>query len=270
MASSFSLRVARSARPRRALRAAVLLALAVGAAPFAAKKAPKKKAARKASAPAGKGFGAAPKPSAALPGGDLKASNFDKGVEAAVRERCKVIQRSPSQPQPWLELGALLTKAKEFGEAESVFRAGAALCPGHEMLSAAALTLGGDSQAYCRGERPAAAASAFGDDAFDAFEAPAAEMCAYDQADRAVDWSASKAELASRGAVFRSRGPLLEPKDCAWVIEQVEAQAALSGWTTGRHVEAPTTDIPVSQVVAIREWFDGVLHGTLFPMLAAR
>merc|ERR1712070_911041 len=37
-----------------------------------------------------------------------------------------------------------------------------------------------------------------------------------------------------------------------------------------RHVQAPTTDIPVSQVPAIREWFDGVLRDLLFPMLTAR
>ena len=35
-------------------------------------------------------------------------------------------------------------------------------------------------------------------------------------------------------------------------------------------MQAPTTDVPVSQVTAIRSWFDGVLREKLFPMLAAR
>ena len=55
-----------------------------------------------------------------------------------------------------------------------------------------------------------------------------------------------------------------------WVIEQVEAHCAEAGWSTARHVQAPTTDVPVSQVAAIRGWFDEVLREKLFPMLAAR
>merc|ERR1719316_1157800 len=85
-----------------------------------------------------------------------------------------------------------------------------------------------------------------------------------------MDWKDAAADARERGVVFRSRGPLLDPADCAWVIREVEAQAAVSGWTTDRHVQAPTTDIPVSQVPAIREWFDEALRSTLFPMLTAR
>ena len=89
-----------------------------------------------------------------------------------------------------------------------------------------------------------------------------------------------------RGAVHISNRPLLDPDDCKWLIRQVEAQckASLShtpqmsqphtpqispdvspplflkqangGWSTQRHVQAPTTDIPISQVPAVREWFD--------------
>ena len=120
---------------------------------------------------------------------------------------------APTVGQTWLELGAILTKAYEYGEAELVFRAGAALCPGHEMLSAAALTLGGDSEAYCRDTaRPPAPPSAFGDEDFSAFAAPPSEMAAADQADRAVDWRGSAAASAARGVVFRSKGPLLKPR----------------------------------------------------------
>ena len=50
----------------------------------------------------------------------------------------------------------------------------------------------------------------------------------------------------------------------------MEAHCAEAGWSTARHVQAPTTDVPVSQVSAIRSWFDGVLREKLFPMLAAR
>ena len=166
-----------------------------------------------------------------------------------------------------------VVKGNEYAEAENVFRAGASKVPDNEYLSAAALTLGGDSKQYCRSGFTAQTpppAAAVDDSNFEGYEAPRSEMATYDQADRAVDWSGSAKPLASRGAVFRSKTPLIDPKDCAWVIEQVEAQAAVSGWTKDRHVQAPTTDIPVSAVPAIRDWFDGVLTSILFPMLAAR
>jgi len=95
-------------------------------------------------------------------------------------------------------------------------------------------------------------------------------MAAWDQADRAAAWHKGLDSLMPRGVVHKSKAPLLPPDDCAWVIREVEARAAEVGWTTTRHVQAPTTDIPVSQVPAIREWFDEQLRDTLYPMLAAR
>ena len=63
------------------------------------------------------------------------------------------------------------------------------------------------------------------------------------QADRAVEWAA---RAKGAGVVHRSSAPLLSVEDCAWAIEATEAHAAANGgWTTGRHVEAPTTDVPV-------------------------
>jgi len=234
-----------------------------------ARKATKPKAKKpKAASGASRGFGApAATASTKLP------SLGDAGLDAAIGARCDALKKSPKKAQIWLELGSLLVKAKEYSEAERVFRAGAAAVPSDEYLSAAALTLGGDSANYCRGGSASAvpaAAAAVDDSNFEGYEAPSDEMLTYDQADRAVDWRESSGPLAARGAVFRSKAPLLDPTDCAWVIEQVEAQAAVSGWTKDRHVQAPTTDIPVSAVPAIREWFDEQLTGTLFPFLAAR
>lgn len=238
--------------------------------PALAKKAAKAKSGRKAAAKssAPRGFGAA-----TVPAGKKLPSMGNDSLDAAIGARCDVLKRAPKNAQAWLELGSLLCKAKEYSEAEKVFRAGAAAVPDDEYLSAAALTLGGDSANYCRegSESKVAPPSAAVDDSnFEGYEAPDSEMLTYDQADRAVDWKEGKQSLGMRGAVFRSKTPLLDPKDCAWVIEQVEAQAAISGWTKDRHVQAPTTDIPVSSVPAIRDWFDEQLTTTLFPMLAAR
>ncbi len=131
------------------------------------------------------------------------------------------------------------------------------------MLSAAALTFGGDSSAYINTDPPArdpkrrvsadSVPDTLADAAFESFAAPPDTLRVYDQADRAVDFSdaAMLADCARRGVVHKSREPLIDPADCAWVIKEVEAQAARDGgWSTARHVQAPTTDIPVSQVRA--------------------
>lgn len=198
----------------------------------------------------------------------------DAALDAAISQRCDALRKAKfNKPQLWLELGSLLVKANEYAEAELVFRAGAAKVPNSEMLSAAALSLGGDSAAYCRTATPddeSPLLRATDDSSFEGFEAPPNEILSYDQADRNVLWNDGKDSLLARGAVFKSRGPLLDPADCAWVIEQVEAQAAITGWTTDRHVQAPTTDIPVSSVPAIREWFDESLRTRLFPMVHSR
>ena len=209
-----------------------------------AKKAGAKGGKKKAAVSPSKGFGgggfgsskAKGKMAIALP------SVGDAALDSAISARCETILKSPT-PQVWLELGSLLVKGGQYAEAERVFRVGAARFPGVDMLSAAALTLGGDSMAYCRKGAASPvepAARAVDDDAFDGFEAPPAEMATYDQADRCIDWSGAAADIATRGAVFKSREPLLDPSDCAWVVEQVVVarfeRPAASGWrTAARH-----------------------------------
>lgn len=199
-------------------------------------------------------------------------------MQQAVDQRCRALKQDPDKPQLWLELGSLLVKQSEYAEAKDVFRMGAARHPTNEMLSAAALTFGGDSDAYWRAEPPARAPpfaaapeAPLGDGAFTSYEAPESLLSAPDQSDRALDWAQSAHDTRERGAVHISNRPLLDPDDCKWLIRQVEAQCeANGGWSTQRHVQAPTTDIPISQVPAVREWFDHQLEHTLFPMLVAR
>ena len=250
----------------------LLLLLLPPASPLAAKASKRKgggkvKLKPKAPAVAARGFGAPGTAGPPLPGVG------DAALDAAIQQRCDALKKSKKNAKLWLELGSLLVKADEYAEAERVFRAGAALLPGDEMLSAAALTLGGDSAAYCRsGAAPANAPPqhATDDSSFDGFEAHPDEILTPDQADRNILWRAGGSGLAERGAVFKSRVPLLDPADCAWVIDQVEAQAAKTGWTRDRHVQAPTTDMPVSAVPAIRDWFDDALSSRLFPMVQSR
>ena len=204
-----------------------------------AKAKPKKaKAKKKPAASSGGGFGAvAPK---AAKASVLQPPQWKQAVQA----KGAMLVAKPGDPQLWLEMGALLVKGREYAEAERVFRLGAITHPDFEYLSAAALTMGGDSEAYWHGQavplKPGPRVDAA---AFDSFDAPTEVLDTWDQADRAVEWAA---RAKGAGVVHRSSAPLLSVEDCAWAIEATEAHAAANGgWTTGRHVEAPTTDVPV-------------------------
>ena len=189
-----------------------------------------------------KGFGADDK-SAVVPFLGISQQQYDRAVAAKVT----ATTQNPEDAQSWLELGALMVKGREYGDAERIFRAGAARVPAHEMLSAAALTLGGDSAAYHTAEPPARLPPPareeippeLCDSAFEAYEAPWAVMESWDQCDRAANWP-DRDTLGRRGCVFKSKGPLIDPADCAWLIREVEDYAAKNGgWSTARHVQVP-------------------------------
>jgi hypothetical protein len=244
----------------------VVVALLIGSSSAAALAKAKVKAAKKPKRAASSGGGFGAKTAAAA---KSSKSAQESAVEKAIAAKAQALRVAPDLPGSWLELGALMAQTKEYAEAERIFRAGAARLPGHEMLSAAALSFGGDSGAYYHGDAAAPDGLPYTGPDFEAYTPPVEIMHAWDQADRSVDWT--RAAVEERGAVFASNGPLLPPDECRSAIEATEAHAAANGvWTTDRHVQAPTTDVPVSRVPALRPWFDKKLEETLFPMLAAR
>ena len=250
----------------RQLGLALLLAVLIGSSSAAALAKAKVKAAKKPKRAASSGGGFGAKTGAAA---KSSKSAQESAVEKAIAAKAQALRVAPDLPGSWLELGALMAQTKEYAEAERIFRAGAARLPGHEMLSAAALSFGGDSGAYYHGDAAAPDGLPYTGPDFEAYTPPVEIMHAWDQADRSVDWT--RAAVEERGAVFASNGPLLPPDECRSAIEATEAHAAANGgWTTDRHVQAPTTDVPVSRVPALRPWFDKKLEETLFPMLAAR
>lgn len=271
----------------------LLLPLLLGHADALARAKPPRKQTAKSVGSGGGGFGGSAKATKSAGGGfagDAAAALDLSGCMAAplasaLSAKLNGLRATPDNPQAWLEVGAVLVKAREYAEAERVFRMGAATCPGHEMLQAAALTLGGDSEAYWHGEpigfnavqngrvdaqaaaaaaAPASAtsesmfeASATSESMFEAYEPLPSVLQIWDQADRALDWS----KAGGRGSVFRSRAPLIPARECAEAIRLAEAHSERrGGWSTARHVQAPTTDVPVSEVPELREWFDEKLE----------
>ncbi len=58
---------------------------------------------------------------------------------------------------------------------------------------------------------------------------------------------------------------MLDAAECRRVIESSEAHAAQQGWSTGRHVAYPTTDLAVGTVGALRGWLPQVIAARLLP-----
>ena len=139
-------------------------------------KSKKPKAKKKPAASSGGGFGAvAPK---AVPASVLQPPQWKQALQA----KGAMLVATPEEPQLWLEMGALLVKGREYAEAERVFRLGAITHPDFEYLSAAALTLGGDSEAYWHGEaEPLSPGPRVDAAAFDSFDAPAEMLDRWDQ-----------------------------------------------------------------------------------------
>jgi hypothetical protein len=119
----------------------LLVSLLPPACPAFAKKAPRGKAKRSASK-GGQGFGGSRSALAPLP------PELDPQLAAALAARRSALHGGTDAAKTWMETGALLVKAAEYGEAARVFREGAARHHSHEMLQAAALTFNGDSAMY--------------------------------------------------------------------------------------------------------------------------
>jgi len=219
-----------------------------------AKKA-KKKATTKKTTSAGGGFGVATK--------TKQETVFEKALAAKTKE----VQSTPSNPQSWLELGSVLVKLGDYAEAEQVFQLGnQATKASHEYLNGAHLALSGHSQHYYHFEKDEDTTSepsttSITDD-FDVYEInqPIEDF-------RTVEWTSRK----HTPYIHVSQTPLIPPDECAKAIQIAEDYAnANGGWTSSRHTEAATTDIPIKDIPNLLEWFNDKLQHYLFPMLASR
>jgi len=70
--------------------------------------------------------------------------------------------------------------------------------------------------------------------------------------------------------VNHSEEPLFTEAETRAVVDECEARAAtMGGWTTARHANYPTTDVPLQELPKALEWFrERALPETLYPFLA--
>jgi len=83
-------------------------------------------------------------------------------------------------------------------------------------------------------------------------------------------WSAGRITMQMGPLVAHSVAPLVDSKECESVMQECEARArALGGWTTQRHENYPTTDVPVGKLPMTKQWLvERLLPDIAYPFLA--
>lgn len=174
------------------------------------------------------------------------ATAFEPLVAAARDNRCDA--------SGWKRLGKTALDAGETAEAYRLFRQGAKYCPD-------SLELVHHSRVYDLfhgdepNEIPQQQTARRGD--FVAFEIPA---------------DAAPAALAAAEGldlVFASSFPLLSREECDRLVAAAERVGSRRGWTTDRHADAPTCDLPVYELRReVAQWVAQMTRERLFPAVS--
>ena len=78
------------------------------------------------------------------------------------------------------------------------------------------------------------------------------------------------AHFGATPQVYTSRAPLLRAAECAAAIRAAEGWAATTGgWSTSRHFEVPTTDVPLRHLTSLLPSLNRALRDVLLPAAAA-
>jgi hypothetical protein len=223
---------------------------------LAAKKAKKKKKASSSGTTSG-GFGA------------KAPTKVDELAKRAMNAKAKEVRNNPSNARIWLELGSVAVKMGDYAEAEEVFRLGNLASPGDQMLSGAHVALAGHSSHYFGGMPSTKSVENENEYNPNEFEFDTYEVNQKAEDFRTVSWTARNDRPRVQ---VTSSSPLLPKQECVRAIEMAEEHAANTpgGWTSSRHTQAATTDIPVKDIPPLLNWFNDKLESTLFPMLASR
>lgn len=164
---------------------------------------------------------------------------------------------NPSDASCWKRLGKSLLDDGEVAEAYRIFRAGALRCP--------------DDEALMHYRRVFEAwDSSDASDADVAHDVIRDAFLSLDVPPEAAPPEIVAAEGGSLHLVHASKQPLFSASDCADLIRHARVTAETRGWTTDRHVHAPTCDIPCHELPAEAvAWVRRNLRGTLYEAVRA-
>jgi hypothetical protein len=183
----------------------------------------------------------------------------------------------------WKHLGKLCLDAGEYAEASRIFRRGAQRCPEDEGLchhSKVFEAFHGEQEQTSSGlhenedgvdSLPPLKLEKEANDIFLALHVPP------DKVPNSITVRARKngydgmteAHNLSR-LLYASTEPMLSRDACLHIIQSAKEVAEKRGWTTDRHVHAPTCDIPVFDLdPSTIRWVRNAMQGVLFPLLAS-
>lgn len=70
--------------------------------------------------------------------------------------------------------------------------------------------------------------------------------------------------------VHQSAVPLFSAEECAAVVSESESVSVqMGGWTSQRHFNHPTTDIPMARLPRTRKWLNTALQDRIYPFLGS-
>ncbi|KAL3759289.1 hypothetical protein ACHAWU_002090 [Discostella pseudostelligera] len=67
--------------------------------------------------------------------------------------------------------------------------------------------------------------------------------------------------------IHRTTTPIFTPRECQSIINEAEAKANEMGWTTTRHGNYPTTDLPIVELPTTLEFLKVALVERIYPLL---
>lgn len=74
-------------------------------------------------------------------------------------------------------------------------------------------------------------------------------------------------EMGTFQPIHQTVEPVLSAEECQFIIDEAEALAAVSGWSTKRHGSYPTTDLPLQQLPKSLAMFNKKLQEVVLPTL---
>jgi len=79
-----------------------------------------------------------------------------------------------------------------------------------------------------------------------------------------------EASVTPLALIFTSAFPLFSKEECDAIIAESEAVSCqMGGWTSKRHFNHPTTDVPLQELSLTRSWLNDALLSTIYPFLGA-
>ena len=172
-----------------------------------------------------------------------------------------------TDPTLWRRLGKLQLDAGEYAEARRIFCQGSKFCPLDDSLlhhvKVWDVFHSDDTQSTACGATLQPLQMPTSNNIFLSINVP-------DVPTSVQMWRGSCPPLERTTLVHASREPILSRAACKFLIDEAILVAKKRGWTTDRHKQAPTCDIPAHDLTPDAQvWIRQAFHNVLFPLISS-